>query len=57
MTNYFDVDIIDLDGQKYDINSVRRYGNDAIVLIIKKEEDEYVSDDSERIQELIDECR
>ena len=57
MTNYFDVDIIDLDGQKYDINSVRRYGNDAIVLIIKKEEDEYVSDDSESIQELIDECR
>jgi hypothetical protein len=57
MTNYFDVDVIDLDGQKYDINSVRRYGNDCLVFVIKKEEDEYVSDDSEIIQELIDECR
>ena len=57
MTNYFDVDIIDLDGQKYDINSIHRYGNDSLVLIIKKEEDEYIADDNEMIQELIDECR
>jgi hypothetical protein len=53
MTNYFDVDIIDLDGQKYDINSIRRYGNDHLVLIIKKEEEEYIADDDKCIQELI----
>ena len=53
MTNYFDVDIIDLDGQKYDINSIRRYGNDHLVLIIKKEDEEYIADDDKCIQELI----
>ena len=53
MTNYFDVDIIDLDGQKYDINSIRRYGNDHLVLIIKKEDGEYIADDDKCIQELI----
>ena len=54
MTNYFDVDIIDLDGQKYDINSIRRYGNDHLVLIIKKEDEEYIADDDKCIQELLE---
>ena len=54
MTNYLDIDIIDLDGQKYDINSIRRYGNDRLVLIIKKEDEEYIADDDKCIHELLE---
>lgn len=44
--NIIDIDIMDLDGNHYHINSIRRSGNDALLLIIKPVEDEYVSDDN-----------
>lgn len=43
MVNPVDVYIIDLQGNKYDMNSILVDGNDVVTLVIKKPNEEYIS--------------
>ena len=44
MTDVIDVTIIDLIGNHYNINSIRRQGNDALLIVIKKADEPYRDD-------------
>ena len=43
MVNPVDVHIIDLQGNKYDVNSILVDGNDVVTLVIKKPNEEYIT--------------
>ena len=43
MVNIMDIYIIDLQGNKYDINSIFTNGNDGLTLVIKKPSEKYIT--------------
>lgn len=54
INNCLDIQIIDLEGNEYDINSIHTYGyNDCIKIVILREGQEYIS--RRRARELIEE--
>ena len=52
MVNCLDVNIIDLEGNEYDINSIHMDGNDIMYLVIKKPHQHYIS--KRKARELIE---
>ena len=44
MVSIVDIHILDLQGNSYDINSIRRQGNDALLIVIKKADEPYRDD-------------
>ena len=52
MVNIMDINIIDLNGKVYDINSMYIEGNDVLNMVIKSPEEEYIGFDEGR--ELVD---
>jgi len=52
MVNCLDVNIIDLEGNEYDINSIHMDGNDIMSLVIKKSHQHYIS--KRKARELIE---
>ena len=53
--NIFDINIIDLHGDYYDINSIHVDGNDVLNIVIKKPCENYIS--RRKGRELIDNMR
>lgn len=51
--NIIDVIIMDIKGETYDISSIIRKGNDELTLVIKKRDEDYLS--QEEAEELYDE--
>ena len=51
--NIIDIIIMDIKGETYDISSIIRKGNDELTLVIKKRDDDYIS--QEEAEELYDE--
>ena len=51
--NIIDIIIMDIKGETYDISSIIRRGNDELTLVIKKRDDDYIS--QEEAEELYDE--
>ena len=51
--NIIDIIIIDTNGEKYEIYNIIRKGNDELTLVIKKRDDDYIS--QEEVEELYDE--
>jgi len=51
--NIIDVIIMDITGETYDISNIIRKGNDELTLVIKKRDDDYIS--QEEAEELYDE--
>lgn len=52
MVNCLDINIIDLEGNGYDINSIHMDGNDVMYLVIKKPRQHYIS--KRKARELIE---
>ena len=52
MVHCLDVNIIDLEGTEYDINSIHMDGNDIMYLVIKKPQQHYIS--KRKARELIE---
>jgi len=42
-TNCLDVNIIDLNGNEYEINSIHMKGNDIMYIVIKTPQEHYIS--------------
>lgn len=51
--NIIDIIIMDTNGETYDISNIIRKGNDELTLVIKKRDDDYIS--QEEAEELYDE--
>ena len=51
--NIIDIIIMDTAGETYDIPSIIRKGNDELTLVIKKRDEDYIS--QEEAEELYDE--
>ena len=51
--NIIDIIIMDTNGETYDISNIIRKGNDELTLVIKKRDDDYIS--QEEVEELYDE--
>ena len=51
--NIIDIIIMDILGETYDISNIIRKGNDELTLVIKKRDDDYIS--QEEAEELYDE--
>lgn len=51
--NIIDIIIMDIKGGTYDISNIIRKGNDELTLVIKKRDDDYIS--QEEAEELYDE--
>ena len=51
--NIIDIIIMDTNGETYDISSIIRKGNDELTLVIKKRDEDYIS--QEEAEELYDE--
>lgn len=51
--NIIDIIIMDIKGETYDISSIIRKGNDELTFVIKKRDDDYLS--QEEAEELYDE--
>ena len=52
MVNCLDVNIIDLEGNEYNINSIHMDGNDIMNLVIKKPHQHYIT--KRKVRELIE---
>lgn len=52
MVDCMDVNIIDLHGNEYNINSILIKGNDDITLVIKEEHEDYIS--KRKARELVE---
>lgn len=52
MVDCMDVNIIDLHGNEYNINSILIRGNDDITLVIKEEHEDYIS--KRKARELVE---
>jgi hypothetical protein len=52
MVNIMDINIIDLDGNIYDINSMHIQGNDVVNIVIKKSTESFIS--HRKARELVD---
>lgn len=52
MVNIMDINIIDLDGNIYDINSMHIQGNDVVNIVIKKPTESFIS--HHKARELVD---
>ena len=50
--NVFDVNIIDLNGTEYDINSILMDGNDVMYIVIKEPHEHYIS--KRKARELVE---
>lgn len=55
MVDCMDVNIIDLHGNEYNINSILINGNDDIILVIKEEHEDYIS--KRKARELVDKVK
>lgn len=51
--NIIDIIIMDIKGETYDISNIIRKGNDELTFVIKKRDDDYLS--QEEAEELYDE--
>jgi len=51
--NIIDIIIMDILGETYDISNIIRKGNDELTFVIKKRDDDYIS--QEEAEELYDE--
>ena len=51
--NIIDIIIMDIKGETYDISNIIRKGNDELTFVIKKRDDDYIS--QEEAEELYDE--
>jgi len=51
--NIIDIIIMDTNGETYDISNIIRKGNDELTFVIKKRDDDYIS--QEEAEELYDE--
>ena len=51
--NIIDILIMDIKGATYDISNIIRKGNDELTFVIKKRDDDYIS--QEEAEELYDE--
>ena len=51
--NIIDIIIMDIKGGTYDISNIIRKGNDELTFVIKKRDDDYIS--QEEAEELYDE--
>ncbi len=53
-SNIMDINILDLDGNIYDINTIIMNGNDEVNIIIKKPNEDYI--EYEESKELLKRC-